>query len=502
MRQDTVVSRREEPGGLDRRALLERTALGALGATGLYELLEGFAAAPARAARRPRAAPPEQHVVPGLRVIVDNGVEVLVPPLHHQVVTARLRVDRGSRALADARRALAQALERVERELPLSPGGLVVTVAWGAPYFRRYLLAVQGRRFPDYLPRDLVASAAAGRPVAALLDAVRFPSDPSATVLEQNDVAFVFQSDSLAHVGQGATAVLQPLRGLLRITSIRKGFVGGGFSGGRGLPKAMAMRARIPGAESIPDDAQLFLGFTSTQRGALGPTRIANFETLPRLTDQWPRGAFRHGTTMHLSHVFEDLDLWYGQFDQNRRMWQAFDAGRAELAAGARTLPSGPADVQSMDDILRFAIPEEGNNEDGGEGIVGHSASMHPVNRLVARTRDNYGDVHRAGTAILQRSDFNTLDNPFFWSARPRVDRQSRSAAAGLHFIAFSPTSDLFHRIRQAMDGRYRDGTSLPLGPHSHGMGMNSVLRTTHRQNFLVPPRSRRSFPLSELFRG
>jgi hypothetical protein len=28
---------------------------------------------------------------------------------------------------------------------------------------------------------------------------------------------------------------------------------------------------------------------------------------------------------------------------------------------------------------------------------------------------------------------------------------------------------------------------------------MNSVLRTTHRQNFLVPPRKHRSFPLAEL---
>jgi hypothetical protein len=28
---------------------------------------------------------------------------------------------------------------------------------------------------------------------------------------------------------------------------------------------------------------------------------------------------------------------------------------------------------------------------------------------------------------------------------------------------------------------------------------MNSVLRTTHRQNFLVPPRAHRAFPLAEL---
>jgi hypothetical protein len=49
------------------------------------------------------------------------------------------------------------------------------------------------------------------------------------------------------------------------------------------------------------------------------------------------------------------------------------------------------------------------------------------------------------------------------------------------------------------MDGRYADGTVLPIPPRSPAMGLNGVLRTTHRQHFLVPPRAHRSFPLSEL---
>jgi len=43
------------------------------------------------------------------------------------------------------------------------------------------------------------------------------------------------------------------------------------------------------------------------------------------------------------------------------------------------------------------------------------------------------------------------------------------------------------------------DGTRLEFEPRSIGQGLNSVLRTTHRQNFLVPPRAHRSFPLSDL---
>jgi hypothetical protein len=45
-----------------------------------------------------------------------------------------------------------------------------------------------------------------------------------------------------------------------------------------------------------------------------------------------------------------------------------------------------------------------------------------------------------------------------------------------------------------AEDGK---GTGLP--PRDQELGLNSILRTTHRQNFLVPPRAHRSFPLGEL---
>jgi hypothetical protein len=108
------------------------------------------------------------------------------------------------------------------------------------------------------------------------------------------------------------------------------------------------------------------------------------------------------------------------------------------------------------------------------------------------------GTLYRKGTAVPQRADFNTLDNPFFWSARPDVDGMTTGAAAGVHFVVFNPTSDDFHRNRLAMDGVMPDGTKVPLSPNSRGQGINAVLKTTHRQNFLVPPRRHRSFPLVE----
>jgi hypothetical protein len=133
--------------------------------------------------------------------------------------------------------------------------------------------------------------------------------------------------------------------------------------------------------------------------------------------------------------------------------------------------------------------------------VIGHSGSIQPTSRLQMDIKGADGETYTKGSAIPLRADFNTLDNPFFWTSDPERDRHSEQPDAGLHFISFNPSSDDFRRNRLAMDGVLPDGTELPLEARSRAQGLNSVLRTTHRQNFIVPPRSRRSFPLVELLR-
>jgi len=50
------------------------------------------------------------------------------------------------------------------------------------------------------------------------------------------------------------------------------------------------------------------------------------------------------------------------------------------------------------------------------------------------------------------------------------------------------------------MDGQF-PGATISVSPQSAHAGINSVLQTTHRQNYLVPPRRHRSFPLAEFLR-
>ena len=458
---------------LTRKELLVGGAAGAaLGAAGIYELVDQLGGSPSHYGE---GREPEQHLLDGMRIEDSEGVEVVIPTRHHQMVTARIQDAPGS--LRDARAELADVLQKLDDEYPGTPEGLAITVAWGLPYFNTHV----PRAAKTHLPFDLRA----GKP--ALLDAMRFPSDPKDTLLEDNDVAFLFRSDHQDHIQKAATEIFDRMKGVLAVTSIRKGFAGQ-LDGGPGLPKEMATAAGVPGAELIPDGAELFLGFTSTQRHALGPPRIVNFETLG-LVELGPRSYFRGGTHMHLSHVFEDLEAWYLNFDFRERVNTTFKP-RMPVKEGTQTVPQPPSRASSTNEVER---------DFHRFGAIGHSSSLQPASRLQLDVRASDGTLYRKGTAIPQRADFNTLDNPFFWSATPDRDRMADGPAAGLHFVVFNPTSDDFHRNRLAMDGVMPGGAKLPFAPRDRGQGFNSILQTTHRQNFLVPPRRHRAFPLAEL---
>ena len=462
---------------LTRRQLLAGGAAAGLAAGGIYELVDRLGGSPARSPAR--GLTPEQHLLQALRVVEDNGVDVVVPPLHHQLVTARVEVAERRRDLVEAQRSLEDVLATLDERYEQSPAGLGVTVAWGLPYFRRFVPKLAD----EHIPVDRRASSSKDKPVRVLLDSIRFPSDPAETILEANDVAVLLRSDHLEHIGAGSKAIFD--LGVFEVTSIRKGFAGGGFDGGQSLPKRMAVAAQVPGSFLIPDRAELFLGFTSTQKAGLGPPKIANVEELGYSAG----GYFTQGTHLALSHIGEDLEAWYVNFPHDERVATTFRPG-LKVKETVQTVPQGPEDVSDARRVQHdFARTQQ----------IGHAAALQTVSRLARTAVGASGAIYAPGTAIPHRADFNTLDNPFFWSAEPVRDGMSDTPAPGVHFVVFNPSSDDFNRGRLAMDGVLPDGTKLPFHPRDRGQGFNSILRTTHRQNFLVPPRRHRSFPLVEL---
>jgi hypothetical protein len=455
---------------LTRRRFIGGAAAAALSGAGIYELVDKLTPAPARPVAGPM--PPEQHLLQ-LGSVESEGVEVVVPPLHSEVVTATLAVD----DLRAAQHDLERTLGELDAGYLPDPSGLGVTVAWGLPYFEHRVPA----QSKSHLPFDRRA----GKSV--LVSERRFPSDPRDTILESNDVAVLLRSDNLDHIAAARKALFDELH-VFHMTSMRRGFAGGGFSGKQSLPKKMAMAAGIPGADLIPDTSELFLGFTSTQKAGLGPGLIANHETLGFVDVR--SGYFHGGTHMHLSHITEDLEAWYLNFDFDERVLTAFRPGLTKVKQGAQTVAQGPRDIGTPAQLAR---------QFKQTGRFGHSASIQPTSRLLEEVVGPDGTVYPKGTSIPQRADFNTLDNPFAYSADPDRDQLSDQPVAGVHFVVFNPSGDDFERNRLAMDGVLPDGTKLEVTAGSRAQGFNSVLTTTHRQNFLVPPRRHRSFPLAEL---
>jgi hypothetical protein len=433
-----------------RREALAGAAGVALGAAGIYELVDQFAGS---SPQRPAGAlKPEQHLLDGVRVVSSNDVEVLVPPLHHEVITARVTAAR-----SDARSAqteLTHLLDALDADYEPTPAGLGITVAWGRPYFDRLV--------PDQISRYMPHDRRANKPV--LLDAERFQSDPGDTTLESNDVAILLRSDVRAHI-EDAEHRLRESK-LFHFTSIRRGFAGGGFDGQQSLPKQMAVAAQIPGADLIPETSELFLGFTSTQKAGMGPGTISNFETL--------------------GYVDFRVEAWYLNFDFDERVSTAFRPN-LQVPQDTQTVKQGPKEVSSTRDVHR---------DYRKSGAIGHSAAIQTTSRLDRDFLGEDGTVYVKGTAIPVRADFNTLDNPFAWSEN--LDEVGAVPAGGVHFVVFNPTGDDFRRNRKAMDGELPTG-KIAFEPRARAQGFNSVLSTTHRQNFLVPPRRHRTFPLTEL---
>ena len=518
---DEVMFSIERHKELSRRHFLRgtvRTLSAALASAGIYELVDKFVQPPARAAFTPgQPLPLEQYIVQNLQMIKDNGsgvnssngtILVEVPPLHSHVITATLNVPANAKALQEAQQHLESVLQGLEKQFTPTPTGLNILVAWGLPYFHHYIPSIgktsgffkAGTPYPNYLPVDLETSKQQKKTVYAVQESMTFPSDqPPAGFgpvrLEQNHVAVLLRSDSLANIMAGTNAIFgtrsNQAGSLFKVTSIRRGFSGGGFYGQQGLPSKLALAANIPGAKSIPPHAQAFLGFTTTLQDNMGPGIIANLETLPGVTDQWPHGYFRQGTTMQLSHLFEDLASWYGSGGGPGTYPTYADRVQAMLQPGLSPAPG------------TITLDPPGQSEaDVAQGVrqyhaYGHTGSMAQVDSTTAPTTSNYGVAYPTGTTIPVRGDFNTRDYPFYYTADPAADHYSRTPAAGLHFIVFQPTSAIFNSVRLAMDGHYADQT-LPLAPRSPGAGINSVLFTTHRQNYLMPPRRHRSFPLAE----
>jgi len=482
------------------RTVSRRTVLKAAAATGLALSTQGILEVLAEPTRRLALAAPAtlpdiqfdiRAFVPPAQTV--DGVVVRFGPVFTRFVTLKLtrRPD-----LADQQR-LAAALASIEGRYPFSPAGVFVFVAYGIPYFNRLPGGMRGEVVQRYLPRLRSA-----RNRLALEEAVASPTDVARrnpgikkaaynvpVAIETNDVLVTVRSDLLGQTTdvvdwlfghsnrlKGASVSSPDFNGLLAITSNRLMFQQ------MGLPRRVADDQRLPFADRVSDRSPMWMGFADQQASGSGPPEITTFQgnQSAALTSCGPSDYMRNGAIQHLSHVILDLDAFYAVPDEpfTERVQYTFRSNPIPALGGADQFGGGGGPA-FLDNVFQGVNDARANaaaiNTFEGEHRMGHLSALQRSSRAAD------------GTPIHIR-----MDGPGFDS----MDVPDGRAQPKLQFTVFVPTADFFARMR-------RNQASLDLvrkyGVDDENNGLERFITATRRQNFLVPPRRHRAFPLLEM---
>jgi hypothetical protein len=427
-----------------------------------------------------------------------NGVQVRFGPVFTLFVPAKLTRNptRGDQA------ALANALNTIEAALPFSPSGVFTFVAYGLPYFRRLPASLVGARVPRL--RSNTSRLALEEAVPSPTDVVAGNGITKKTFnvpvrIENNDLLFTLRSDSLNNLGS-VLGFLEASLPFLRFQTSRLMFQQ------IGITRQVANSARLPYRDRINPQSPMWMGFADQQTNAAGPAPSVTFvgNASARLTTAAAGSYFDNGSIQHLSHVIQDLAQFYANAQEDpptgetyqERLQYMFRSNQRGTADGLLsdgntdqfTNGGGPSFLQNTfqgtgDALANINVngtvfnPATGVGTFEGEHRMGHIAALQRSSRAAD------------GTPLHIRMDgagFDTMDVPD-GTNQPK-----------LQFTAFVPTAEFFRAMRAntaALDIIAATGNLVD----EEDNGLERFITATRRQNFLVPPRRHRSFPLLEL---
>lgn len=387
---------------------------------------------------------------------------------------------------------LANALDTIEANYSFSPSGIFTTISYGLPYFNRLPSALVDSNMPRLLS-DTTRF--------ALEEAVPSPTDVSPlnpgitkqtfnvpVKIESNDFVFMLRSDSASNIKdvlgwlQGSNRlhgqrVASPrFNGLFTITSTRLSFTQ------IGLPRKVADQYKLPYASSINPASPLWMSFISQQTAGSGPAAITTFQgnSSAQFTTAKSGDYFFNGSIQHLSHNIQDLAQFYANPANSftERVQYMFRSNPIPSTGNADQFTDGGGPT-SLNNVFQGTNDAQNNaqgvNTYNGERRLGHLTAIQRSSRAAD------------GTPIHIRADGAMYDN---------MDVPDGSNQPKLFFTAFVPTADFFATMR-------RNQASVDLaqqyGVSDQHNGIERFITATRRQNFLVPPRVHRAFPLIEL---
>ena len=399
------------------------------------------------------------------------------------------------------------ALNDIEAVFPFSPSGVFTFISYGVPYFNRLPGGINGSLVQQVMPK--LTSAPSRN---ALEEAVPSPTDVVAgngitkktfnvpVRIETFDALLTLRSDSTGNLNNilnwlfagsnnlGGFAVGSPPFGsLFSLGTTRLMFQQ------NGLPRSVANQAGLPFAARIRDTSPMWMGFADQQVDGSGPAPIVTFagNASSHLTNKVAGNYLDNGAIQHLSHDILDMAQW--------------------LATAAQDPPDGEPYTERVQYMFRSndsstadGLPNDGFTDQftngGGPAFLDNRFQGTGDAALNAQARGTFQGQHRMGhESALQRSSRAAdgtpihvrMDGPGFDS----LDVPNGTQQPKLEFTVFVPTAEFFRvmRVNQA---------SLDLvtanGVADDDNGLERFITATRRQNFLVPPRRHRSFPLVE----
>jgi hypothetical protein len=289
------------------------------------------------------------------------------------------------------------------------------------------------------------------------------------------------------------------------------------------MPRQLANANNFEFAPRINPDSPMWMGFLDQQTDSSGPAAICTFagNGSAQFTNANVGDYFGQGGTMHFSHVIEDLFQFYSLPNQDSRhpdgepaterlmyMFRANQAGTpnglpAPFNASDEFTNGGcPAfvinkfvgandamlDAQDAGGLFKSTDPAAKQQTETFTGLprIGHEQALQRSSRAAD------------GTPIHIRMDgpgLSSLDVPAFQTFPGGTNVPAGSSQPKLEFAVFMPTSESFRQMRVNVAAQ---DLQVQFNVQADDNGLERFITATRRQNFLVPPRPRRAFPLTE----
>jgi hypothetical protein len=456
---------------------------------------------------------------------------------------------------------LANGLATIESVYNAAPSGvLIASVSYGVPYFARLPQSLVAAHMPRLLSntnRFALEEAVAG-PTDVVNGVVQGANGTQPkerfmvnVVIERNDLLFQLRSDSTFILNdvitwlqgsnslQGKQIPSPALNGLLAFGTPRLQFVQ------MGMPRRVADAAAQANPNlyefhtRINQVSSMVMGFVDQQVDSSAPTaQTVTFvgDSHAKLTTANPGDYFDNGSICHFSHDIDDLYQFYQTAAQDPTGGGGEPASeRIQYMFRSNQVGSGffglPEAFNANDPFTNGGAPSFVNNVFQGTNaallgaIAANGAATKQINDDPNKTFN--GQQRLGHEAALQRSSraadgtplhirndgpgFDGMDVPAFdtFPGQPNI---STHAPAGtnqfkLQFLVFVPTAEFFRVMRvnvgaqdiMAVHGQPNDPNGTSGGVQFADNGLERFITATRRQNFLVPPRRHRAFPLLEL---